>query len=313
MDALLGCACFLTFVSVFSFLAGLLATRQRLTLVEQLRGLEPEVQQGELALTTDLDGTFRTRVATPILARVGAIAQRLTPRGAAEQVRLKLERAGNPPRVTVSYFMGLRVLSTATFIGIALLLLEALPITGPLRYVMGALVVLIGVVIPDNWLQSRINARERLIRRALPDGIDILVACAEAGLGLEQGLAELIVRRPGPLSDEFDRLLKEINLGKTRIQAWRDLAERVPVDGVRSFAAGIYQAEELGTSIASVLRVQAQSQRLRRSLHVREAAAKLPTTMLFPLVFCIFPAIFVVLLGPAMVTIIRALLPLLNK
>jgi tight adherence protein C len=312
MAALLVFACLLTFVSVFSFLAGLLLVKPRVTLVDQLRGLEPEVQS-ELALTTDLDGTFRSRITIPILARVGGLVQLLTPRGAAEQIRLKLERAGNPSRVTVPYFIGLRVLSTVAFVGIAVLLLDVLPIAGPLRYVVGALVVLIGLVIPDNWLQGQINSRERLIRRALPDSIDILVTCAEAGLGLEQGLAELIARRPGPLSDEFDRLLKEINLGKTRVQAWRDLAERVHVEGVRGFAASIYQAEELGTSIASVLRVQAQTQRLRRSLQVREEAAKLPVKLLFPLVFFIFPAIFVVLLGPAMVMIMRELLPVLGK
>lgn len=311
---LLMLAWLMAFVSVFSFVFGLVAYRRQPTLAEQLSSFDPRQgaePRSAPPLVRDLDGTFRERVTAPVLARLGGVVQRLTPTGARDAMRLKVERAGNPGRMTAVHFVGLRATIAAIFIVLALgVYYEVEVVSGPLKLILVALVALVGWLLPDYWLQAQINARDRLISRALPDSIDVLVACAEAGLGLDQAISEVIKRRPGPLSDEFARLLKEINLGKTRVQAWQDLAARTGIDELRSFAAAVYQAEELGTSIAHVLRVQSDSTRTRRTLQIREMAAKLPVKMLFPLVFGIFPALFVVILGPAMVQIYRVLLPL---
>lgn len=311
---LLMLAWLMAFVSAFSFMIALLAYKRQPSLAEQLSSLDPRQAtepQSAPPLVRDLDGTFRERVTAPVLARLGGVVQRLTPTGARDALRLKVERAGNPGRMTAVHFVGLRATVAAIFVVAALVVYyEVQVISGPLNLVIAALVALVGWLLPDYWLQAQINARDRLIRQALPDSIDVLVACAEAGLGLDQAISEVVKRRPGPLSDEFARLLKEINLGKTRVEAWRDLATRTGIDELRSFAAAVYQAEELGTSIAHVLRVQSDSTRTRRTLQIREMAAKLPVKMLFPLVFGIFPALFVVILGPAMVQIYRVLLPL---
>jgi tight adherence protein C len=242
-----------------------------------------------------------------MLSGLGKLVGRMTPGGAAAAVRAKLDRAGNPLNITVFQFVGLRALSVALFAFLAITLYGFGFIGGIVNLLMAALVAAIGFLLPDYVLQSRANARDYAIRKSLPDSLDLLVASTEAGLGLDQAIREVVARKPGPLSEEFDRVLTEIRLGKTHSQAWRDLAARVEVDDLRGFAAAIYQAEELGSSIANVLRVQSDSLRTKRTLAIREMAAKLPTKLLFPLVFCVFPALFVVILGPAAISIYKGL------
>ncbi len=301
-------ASLMTFVAVFAFLIGLFALRPlRVTLAAQLQG---PVGQPERApsLLRELDGSFRARVTAPLLAPLGALLQKCTPAGAIEQLELKLDRAGRPGGMGARHFIALRFVFALGAMGVTAACFMIVPASGWIRLVGAGLIGLIALLLPDYWLQSRINARALSIRKALPDGLDILVACSEAGLGLDQSLQELISRRPGPLSEEFGRVLKEVNLGKPRQEAWRNLARRVGIDDLQGFAAAIYQAEELGTSIAGTLRVQAQTIRTRRTLYVREMARKLPIKMLFPLIFFIFPSLFVVVLGPAAVQIYRTLI-----
>ncbi len=250
---------------------------------------------------------LRERLIAPALLRAGQLLQRITPAGTLEETRAKLDRAGNPNELTAPQFLGIRTACSALGIVVALIVLRMGLFEGLMNLAVAALVAVLFFLTPDYWLQSKINVRERLIARALPTSLDLMVACAEAGMGLDQALAEVARRRPGPLSDEFLRVLKEIGLGKTRAEAWRDLSRRGGVEDLRNLAAAVYQADQLGSSIGQVLRVQAQTQRKRYSLRVREEAAKLPVKMLFPLVFLIFPSLFVVLLGPAMVSITRSM------
>lgn len=301
-------ASLLTFVAVFAFLVGLLALRPfRVTLAAQLQGPVGQPERGP-SLVQELDGSFRTRVTAPLLAPLGALLQKCTPAGAIEQLELKLDRAGRPGGMSARHFVALRFVFALAAMGVTGLVFLIVPAHGLIRLAAAGLIGLISLLLPDYWLQSQVNARALSIRKALPDGLDILVACSEAGLGLDQSLQELISRRPGPLSEEFGRVLKEVNLGKPRQDAWRNLARRVGIDDLQGFAAAIYQAEELGTSIAGTLRVQAQTIRTRRTLYVREMARKLPVKMLFPLIFFIFPSLFVVILGPAAVQVYRALI-----
>jgi len=238
---------------------------------------------------------------------LGAVLQKFTPAGAIEQLEAKIDRAGRPGGLGAGHFIALRFVFAIVAMTVTAACFMVVPAVGWVRLAAAGFVGLIGLLIPDYWLQSKINARGLAIRKALPDGLDILVACTEAGLGLDQSLQELISRRPGPLSDEFGRVLKEVNLGKPRQDAWRNLARRTGIDDLQGFAAAIYQADELGTSIAATLRVQAQTIRTRRTLYVREMARKLPVKMLFPLILFIFPSLFVVILGPAAVQIYRTL------
>jgi tight adherence protein C len=299
-------ACVLVFISIGAALVGLFYFAPRARLVERLAVLEA-VRDEDLPLDQSLTTGFTGRVVAPMLSRLGGIVIGLTPGGALDALRRKLERGGNPWGITAVQFMGIRAMSVATFGLLAFTLYGLGYVDGLVNLLLGALVAALGILLPDYVLQSRINAREYGIRKSLPDHLDLLVASTEAGLGLDQAIAEVVARKPGPLADEFDRVLTEINLGKTHSQAWRDLSRRVELDDLRSFAAAIYQAQELGASIANVLRVQSESLRMRRTLKIREMAAKLATKMLFPLVFCIFPALLVVILGPAAISIYKAL------
>jgi tight adherence protein C len=157
--------------------------------------------------------------------------------------------------------------------------------------------------VPSHMLDGRIKQRQLAIRRALPDVIDLLVVSVEAGLGLDGAMQEVLTRRRGPLLDEFARVLAEVRVGKPRRKAWQEMAERGDTLELKVFVAAIVQAEELGASIAGVMRGQSESLRMRRSLSVREVAAVLPIKMLFPLIFFIFPSMFVVILGPGMITL----------
>jgi tight adherence protein C len=161
------------------------------------------------------------------------------------------------------------------------------------------MLALFGNRVPDFWLSTKITARRNAIVKALPDTLDLVVVCVEAGNSLEAGIARVAERLKGPLADELGRMLGEMSLGKLRREALRDLAKRAAVPDLQTFVAAILQADQMGVSIASALRVQADAMRVRRRQRAEEAAAKLPIKMLFPLLLMIFPALLVVILGPA--------------
>ncbi len=156
---------------------------------------------------------------------------------------------------------------------------------------------------PDLWLRDLIQTREKNIRLALADTLDLLTISVEAGLGFDIALAKVIKNYPGPLAEEFSRMLHEVQVGVTRKDALKNLADRVNVDEVRNFVASIIQADTFGVSIGNVLRVQASESRLKRRQYAEEAAQKAPVKLVFPLIFCIFPALFVVLIGPGVIRI----------
>ncbi|MDP2859995.1 MAG: type II secretion system F family protein [Bacillota bacterium] len=169
---------------------------------------------------------------------------------------------------------------------------------------LGVLVVLIFVV----WLYSSALKRVRRIERALPDAIDLLVVSVEAGLGFDQAMSKMTERMKGSLAEEFAKALQEMKLGKQRHVALRDLARRTGSQTLSTFVAMIVQATQMGVSIGRVLRIQSDSQRRERCRRAEELAMQAPTKMLFPLVFCIFPALFVVILGPGVIQIYETLI-----
>ncbi|GBD18321.1 hypothetical protein HRbin27_00816 [bacterium HR27] len=204
-----------------------------------------------------------------------------------------------------------------TFIGIQLVLmlglgmLGALPFlagSGPALYRLGLPLVMgaLGWFLPRTWLSRRIAQRKRAIQRALPDAIDLLVISVEAGLGFDQAMLRVVEKWDNELTKEFAQTLSEMRMGVPRRQALRDLARRVNVDDLTVFIASLVQADQLGVSVSQVLRAQANQMRLRRRQRAQELAHKAPIKMIFPMVFLIFPALFVVILGPAVPRIMEA-------
>jgi len=177
--------------------------------------------------------------------------------------------------------------------------LNPLGFQGKSQMGVALLVVLVLLVGPDAKLNRAVEERQKFIQRGLPDIIDLLVISVEAGLGFEQALDRTIRSVPGPLSDEFIRMLGEVRAGSTRAEAMRALDARVEVAEIRSFVLAILQADTFGVSIGRVLRSQAEEMRIKRRQLAQERAQKAPVKMLIPMVFCIFPALFTIVLGPA--------------
>jgi len=253
----------------------------------------------------DLSRPFAERAIKPVIARLITLASRLAPRRNLEELQQKLEVAGRPNGWTVMDLIGLRVLS-ALLLGAAFFLLLGLgPSSLGSRLLLAAAFGVVGFYVPVLWLNWRMSQRKRAILRALPDGLDMLNVCVGAGLGLDAALSRVGERWQSPLADEFNRVVAEIRLGKVRRQALRDLAARTDLPEVESFAAAIVQADQLGVSIAKVLRTQAEQMRIIRRQRAEELARQAAIKMLFPLVFLIFPALLAVLLGPAVPQILQ--------
>lgn len=254
-----------------------------------------------------LDSGFSERVLKPGLRRLAEMIGRFTPAGATEEIRKNLAKAGNPGRLGVGEFLGIKVVSFAIFIVIAIFLQGLAGSDVMMRIIMIFCCLLAGYAAPDTVLQQAIGARQSVIRRRLPDTIDLLVVSVEAGLGFDAAVAKVVTKINGPIAEEFGRVLDEMRVGKPRGVAMRDMSARIDIPEVTSFVAAIYQSEQLGVSIASVLRVQSASIREARSQRIREAAAKLPVKMLIPLIFFIFPSIFVVMMAPGVINIVQGL------
>jgi tight adherence protein C len=246
------------------------------------------------------------RVVAPLLEGLTGMAQRFTPQGYGEKVAQKLVHAGNPPNLNVDKILVMKLLGLVSVV-------FWLPVTLMLGFQGPLLLVGVGVLwgvsfmYPDVVLNRKIEDRQKEISRKLPDILDLLVISVEAGLGFEQALDRTCTAVPGALSDEFRRMLHEIRIGATRADALRAMADRSDVAELRGFILAMLQADTFGVSISRLLRSQADEMRIKRRLMAQEKAQKAPVKMLFPLVFCIFPSIFVVILGPAMINISRAL------
>ena len=307
----------LLLILALAFLTGALLTlvlisllgAERETIARRLADLtKPAAPANPLPSLADaeLEGTWRERLWQPVLRRVARLGARLTPAGASDRLRASLAKAGNPAGLGAREFGGLRVVSIILCLCLAASICVFMPTLGARLMLLG-LAALIGLTLPETLLERAIRRRQTLVRRALPDAIDLLVVSVEAGMGLDGALAKVTEKMRGPLAEELTRARNEMSLGKTRGQALRDMAARLDMGEVKTFVAAIYQADQLGTSIARVLRAQSQMARAARIQRTREEAAKLPVTMLFPLVLFIFPAIFVVLLGPSVMRLMATL------
>jgi tight adherence protein C len=298
----------LLFVGVAALVLALTTSSRQLKIterVEQLQSTRPVVDLSTSSVSRQLQRPFYDRAIKPTLQVVNKRMLSIAPRGMIAGVRRQLNAAGNPPGLSEPIFLLLRGLAMLSGSGVGLFLYtRVLQHASPLLHMVVPLMAVFAFSnIPDYVLGGKIKGRQYTIRKALPDTLDLLVVSAEAGMGLDSALAEVVQRKTGPLADEFERALVEIRLGKRRRQAWGDMAERVQVDELSALVAALYQAEELGVSIAKALRSHSDSLRKKRSMKIRETAAVLGTKLLFPLIFCIFPALFVIVLGPGVLNI----------
>jgi tight adherence protein C len=250
----------------------------------------------------EMQQPFYDRVMRPTIQRLSRAGRRQEG-GAIARIDAKLERAGYPGGLRGADWVGVKLLA---LIGFAILgLLIGLLLTQ--QFVIGLLFALVGAAIgyiaPEFWLGRKMRARSFGMVLQLPDALDLLTISVEAGLGFDAALAKVVEKMEGPLVDEFRQALAEVRMGRPRREALRDLATRADAQPVSNFIGAIVQAEQLGVPIAKVLQIQSNQLRIERRQRAEEAAAKAPVKMLFPMVGCIFPTIFIVILGPAVVTL----------
>ena len=246
------------------------------------------------------------RVLAPMVGGLTAIAGRLSPHGYREEVARKLVLGGHPGELTVDQVLVLKLLGMVSGILWLPLVFVVLHLSGGFALIVVAFLWFGSFMLPDVYISRAIDARKHDIAVQLPDILDLLVISVEAGLGFEQALERTTNAVPGPLSDEFRRMLRETRIGSTRAEALRAMDERCDVPELRTFILAMLQADTFGVSVSRLLRSQADELRIRRRLRAQGQAQKAPVKMLFPLVFCIFPSIFVVILGPAMIQLSSA-------
>lgn len=258
----------------------------------------------------ELELSFRDRVIVPVLRSLALFASRFTPESQLEQTRHQLDLAGQSHKMDARTFFGTRVLMTVILGGAGFFLATYTRQTA-LNLVLftgGGLVL--GYYLPALQLKSQISKRQRNIIRDLPDALDLLTICVEAGLGFEPAMGKVYEKWENEISLAFGRVLQEIAIGKHRRQALRDMALNMEVPDVTSFTAAIIQADQLGVSIAKILRIQSDQMRVKRRQRAQEKAHQAPVKMMIPLVFLIFPSIWIVLLGPSIIILMTTNTPL---
>jgi tight adherence protein C len=253
----------------------------------------------------ELQLPFAERTLRPLVGRLSRTGRRLSSASSAETAEKRLALAGNPGDLRLSDWMGVKMLvgiGTAVVLFLLFGVLSGGLVEGAF---VGLIGFFIGYLLPEFWLGRRIKSRQKAILKMIPDTLDLLTISVRAGLGFDAALAKVVEKIPGPLSEEFRRALAEVRVGKARRDALRDMIPRTNVQPLSTFIGAIIQAEQLGVSISKVLQVQSEQLRIERRQRAEEMAAKAPIKMLFPLVGCIFPSLFVVILGPAIISIVK--------
>ena len=243
------------------------------------------------------------RTLRPLATRLSGLAQRFASPQKVSRTEKRLSMAGNPGDLRTIDFLGLKLV-IAGLLGAGDLVLFGFFLGSPAFGFASAIALgALGFFAPEFWLSRRIRARQKMILLAVPDTLDLLTISVRAGLSFDGALAKVVEKTNGPLADEFRRALAEVRVGKTRRDALRDVVTRTDVPALSHFIGAIIQAEQLGVSISKVLQVQSEQLRIERRQRAEEMAAKAPIKMLFPLVGCIFPSMFIVILGPAVILI----------
>jgi len=258
----------------------------------------------------ELSQPISERIFIPVARKFGEIAIRFTPQNAIQQTARKIELAGNPTGIDPTIFWASRFFLALVF-GIGLFVLMSmtkLDWSLGRKFIVIIAFTLLGFFFPELMLSSRIQRRQKNIQNSMPDALDLLTICVEAGLGFDAALSKVTEKWDNELSLAFGRVLREIQLGKLRREALRDMSDRVGLPTMTSFVAAIIQSEQLGVSMARVLRIQADQMRIKRRQIAEEAAHKAPVKMLFPMALLIFPSLLIILLGPAAIMLFHSAL-----
>lgn len=256
------------------------------------------------SLQEDLEPPFKDRILVPLLDKCVRLGKRISPADHSDRIRDKLEKAGNPPGWTVDRVVAMKV------VGVGALAVAALLFSFAVEAGFGLLTVLVGVAAttgyfaPNLYLYHKGVERAEAMRKTFPDALDLLTISVEAGLGFDAALSHVAKNIDAPLSDELARVLQEMQIGLGRAQALRALGERTTLEEMRGFVSAMVQADAFGIPIGRVLRVQSAEIRVKRRQRVEEQAQKLPVKILMPLIFFILPCLFIVVLGPAAISIV---------
>ncbi|MGE5559825.1 MAG: type II secretion system F family protein [Chloroflexota bacterium] len=275
--------------------------RRRLGGLRRAAPTARDIEQEELARP------FSERVLRPALASAGESLSRLLPSRAAASGATRLSEAG--AKITYAQFVAIKFLALAAVALFSLTVLLPLLPGGkrPLMAFIAAMFALLAFRVPDFWLSRAIEDRHRALQRQLPDVMDLLCISVEAGLGFDGAIQKVAEKFRDPVATEFSTYLAETRIGRPRAEALRNLARRAGIPDMRAFTAAVIQADQLGVSLTKVLRAQSESMRVKRKQRVQERAMQIPVKMLIPMAIFIFPTVFIVLLGPAVITIIQTL------
>ena len=248
----------------------------------------------------DLEAAFSERVLKPGAESIARAMSRVLPQSVLSDVQKNLVMAGNPVKFNTFLSFWLGIMITVLLLGLAILFNG-----GPSMQKFGMMAVMLGVGFmgPRMWLKGKVKSKQQAVLKALPDSLDLITTCVEAGLGLDAALSRVAEKGEGPLSVELQHMLRDVAMGKLRREAMQELGDRIGVDELTNFINSIIQAEQLGVGIAQVLRVQSEQLRTQRRQRAERSAHEAPIKMLFPLVLFVFPAFLAVILGPAMIQI----------
>jgi tight adherence protein C len=291
------------FVALFLVFASVGGLTKEQTGVGRSLAVMEAITQAPDEMKRELDLPFDERVLFPLLTRAQGLGRRITPADANDRIREKLDLAGNPRGWTVDKVMAGKVVGFAVMLVVSLLLCVAMGLgfLATLAAVVGASMV--GYMAPNMYLYQKAHDRAEVMQRALPDAIDLLTISVESGLGFDAAVAQVARNTDGPLSEEFARMLKEMQLGRGRSDALRSMADRSSLPDLRSFVSAMVQADAFGIPVGQVLRVQSNEIRIKRRQWAEEMAQKVPVKILVPLIFCILPCLFIAVLGPAGISI----------
>src|SRR5215207_1471681 len=264
------------------------------------------IQRGDVTSLEEIELSqpFSERVIIPVIRRVGEFSARFTPQKAIQDTARKLELAGNPWPIDAATFLAIRFILAVVLGGFLTAVILISPPSNPsdnFMYIGGA--TFGGFFLPHLLLTSKITKRQTEIRKAMPDALDLLTICVEAGLGFDAAMSKVSEKWENELSLAFARAIREVQLGKVRREALRDMADRLGIPEMTSFVAAIIQSEQLGVSMAKVLRIQSDQMRLKRRQRAEEEAHKAPIKMIIPMALLIFPSIMIIILTPAVMQI----------
>lgn len=265
------------------------------------------VYGGEKPLTVEeieLQRPFSERVLRPSIERLGSLLSRSTPQKARQDLLNKLELAGRPGNLTPEDFAAVRLVAAAVMAAIGLLLGLLLQNTVYLVIAL-ALGAIFGYYLPVIWLRQKVDGRRTEIQKGLPDALDLLVICVDAGLGFDAALARVTDKYKNALSELISKALREVSLGRPRLEALDEMGRSSGVDDLHNFVQAVIQSEQFGTGIGKILRIQADEMRRKRRQRAQERGAQATLKMMLPMVGCIFPTLWIVLLGPALLILMN--------